>query len=195
VILDVTTPSDPQYISHINVGDLGKTPVACHSAVPIPARNLLVINSEPILEGREEVASYALIVDISNEQRPRILSSLPMPLPAAELPYGSYFDKGGRFGPHNQHHYQENPAAAELLSTVLLTYFNAGLRIYDISDAHDPREVAHYVPTDPLERLGLLPRSALVTQFEDVAVDRRGYIYCTDKNAGLFVLRADLTLT
>jgi sugar lactone lactonase YvrE len=33
-----------------------------------------------------------------------------------------------------------------------------------------------------------LPTS-LVTQIEDVVVDRRGYIYCTDKNHGLFVLR------
>jgi hypothetical protein len=28
-----------------------------------------------------------------------------------------------------------------------------------------------------------------VTQFEDVLVDARGYVYCTDKNHGLFVLR------
>jgi hypothetical protein len=30
---------------------------------------------------------------------------------------------------------------------------------------------------------------SLVTQLEDVIVDARGYVYCTDKNHGVFVLR------
>lgn len=34
----------------------------------------------------------------------------------------------------------------------------------------------------------------LVTQFEDVLVDDRGYIFCTDENRGLFVLRFDKPL-
>jgi hypothetical protein len=52
-----------------------------------------------------------------------------------------------------------------------------------------PREIAYYVPEDPKVRRGVKPVEALITQFEDVLVDRRGYIYCTDKNHGLFVLR------
>ena len=67
-------------------------------------------------------------------------------------------------------------------------YFNAGLRIYDLSDPVRPFEVAHYIPADPEKRLGMLPKT-LVTQSEDVLVDRRGYIYMTDKNHGLHILR------
>lgn len=72
-----------------------------------------------------------------------------------------------------------------------MTWFNAGLRIFDISDPLVPREVGYYVPDDPGQRRGTRPRS-LVTQFEDVIVDARGYIYCTDKNHGLFVLEHDI---
>ncbi len=71
-----------------------------------------------------------------------------------------------------------------------LTYFNAGLRIYDIRDVRLPREIAYFVPPDPVERRGLLPRT-LVAQSEDVLVDARGFIYLTDKNHGLYVLRRD----
>jgi hypothetical protein len=35
-----------------------------------------------------------------------------------------------------------------------------------------------------------LPATALVTQSEDVLVDARGYIYLSDKNQGLYILRA-----
>jgi hypothetical protein len=45
------------------------------------------------------------------------------------------------------------------------------------------------VPADPIERYGPLPATALVTQSEDVLVDRRGVIYLSDKNQGLYLLR------
>ena len=70
-----------------------------------------------------------------------------------------------------------------------MSYFNAGLRVFDTSDPYVPEEVGHFVPDDPGKRHGPLPQEALVTQFEDVLVDARGFIYCTDKNHGLFVLR------
>jgi hypothetical protein len=45
------------------------------------------------------------------------------------------------------------------------------------------------VPETPLERPGVLPHD-LETQLGDVVVDARRNIFCTDKNGGLFVLRA-----
>jgi hypothetical protein len=72
---------------------------------------------------------------------------------------------------------------------VHLTWFNAGLRIYDTSDPYVPREVGWFLPDDPTIRRGPLPRTALVTQSEDVLVDERGVIYLTDKNHGVHLLR------
>jgi len=48
--------------------------------------------------------------------------------------------------------------------------------------------VDHFIPDAPTMRRGLLPRE-LATQSEDVAVDARGYVYLSDKNHGLFILR------
>jgi hypothetical protein len=112
-----------------------------------------------------------------------------MPTPQPGAPYASYYAKGGRFGPHNQHQHQGHPDLAVPDDRIVMAYFNAGLRVFDIADPYVPVETGWYVPEDPSERRGTLP-STLVTQFEDVLVDARGYIYCTDKNHGLFVLRA-----
>jgi hypothetical protein len=72
-----------------------------------------------------------------------------------------------------------------------LTYFNAGLRVFDISDEKLVKEIAYFVPPDPVERRGVLPKTKLVGQSEDVLVDARGFIYVTDKNHGIYVLRLD----
>lgn len=188
VILDISDPTAPTMVSHLDFGDLGSF-LGCHSAVPLPDRNLLVVNSEAIEDGEDGQLNYVFVVDIADETHPKVISAFPLPVPHAGLDYRSYYRKGGRFGPHNQHHYQDNPAHALLREHVLLTFFNAGLRLYDVTDAWQPVEIGCFVPEDPKVRLGVLPERDLVTQFEDVLVDARGYIYCSDKNHGLFVLR------
>jgi hypothetical protein len=51
------------------------------------------------------------------------------------------------------------------------------------------REVGYFLPPDPERRFGGFP-TELVAQTEDVIVDARGYVYLSDKNQGLCVVRA-----
>jgi hypothetical protein len=189
VILDVADPSSPRLVSRLSFGDLGSM-LGCHSAVPLVDRGLVIANSETILEGSGDPLNYTCVVDVRDERNPKVLSTFPMPRPEPGAPYRSYYEVGGRFGPHNQHQHQGHPDLAEPDDEIVMAYFNAGLRVFDIADPYQPVETAWYVPEHPTERRGALP-STLVNQFEDVLVDARGYIYCTDKNHGLFVLRAD----
>ena len=65
--------------------------------------------------------------------------------------------------------------------TVYMTWFNAGLRVYDVSDATRPTEIATYVP-DP--RPG-----QTAAQTNDVTVGPDGLIYITDRwDGGLHIL-------
>jgi hypothetical protein len=63
------------------------------------------------------------------------------------------------------------------------------VRVYDISDPLLPREIAYYIPPDPVKRLTLGRGDKLAVASEDVLVDKRGYIFVTDSNMGLHVLR------
>src|SRR3990170_7799861 len=128
------------------------------------------------------------IVDITDEKRPRMLSLFPLPEPAPESELKNFYEKAGRFGPHNHHHPNHQACLEDRDDIAYLTYFNAGLRVYDIRDARQPREIAYFVPGDPQVRIGTKP-SKLVAQSEDVIVDRRGFIYLSDKNLGIFILR------
>ncbi len=193
-ILDISDLTLPKLVSqlkfHPPLG--GKLPT--HTTLPLSQRDLVLVTSEAIDEGDEsrEGLHYAGIVDVSDEKNPRLISLLPLPEPPEGAPYKNFREKGGRFGPHNFHHAQYQPHLEDRNDRVYLTYFNAGLRIYDISDPYLPKEIASYLPPDPPKRLGPMPFTKLVLSCEDVLVDKRGYIYMTDKNYGLFILRCTI---
>lgn len=88
----------------------------------------------------EGISYQVRVVDISDELRPVVVSHLP-------VPEGDFKHRGLRFGPHNLH--EMRPGSYQDPDTVFLTYFNAGIRIYDVSDATDPKEIAHHVPPAP----------------------------------------------
>jgi len=147
-----------------------------------------LINDEAIRENGDENLNLSGIVDISDETRPRMLSLFPLPEPPPQSELKNFYDKAGRFGPHNHHHPNHQACLEDRDDIAYLTYFNAGLRVYDIRDARMPKEFAYFVPPDPKTRIGIKP-TRLVAQTEDVLVDRRGCIYISDKNHGIFILR------
>lgn len=189
IILDISDVSRPK-----EIGRLGYSPpflsfIGVHSVVPVPEKKLAYLNSEAILEDCKEPLNQASIVDISDLTKPRLISMLPLPVPPADWKIKSFCQHGGRFGPHNQNQLMHNPFVQKSGDLLYLTYFNAGLRIFDVSVPTVPREVGYFVPPDPKKRYGAYPKNRLAVQTEDVLVDARGYIYITNKNQGLWILK------
>ena len=60
-------------------------------------------------------------------------------------------------------------------------------------DIFNLREIAYYIPADPEKDAWPIPKmmndGQIIARCEDVLVDDRGYIYMTDSNGGLSVLR------
>lgn len=187
VILDVSDVLAPRHVATLPVHPpLGST-IALHSAVPLPGRDVVVINSEALRERCDEPAGFAATVDIRDERDPILMGLFPTPRPPAGYDAPSFCEKGGRFGPHNQHQHQGLSCLAPNDRYVYLTYFNAGLQIYDVADPRDPHIVGYFIADDPTQRRGPLP-TTLVHQAEDVIVDRRGVIYVSEKNSGIHVM-------
>jgi hypothetical protein len=187
IILDVSELSRPRMISQLTFRGITATQ-GIHTFLPLPRRRIALVNDEAIRENGDENLNMAGIIDVGNESELRLIALFPLPEPPVETGLKNFYEKGGRFGPHNHHHPNHQACLEDRDDIAYLTYFNAGLRVYDIRDARAPKEIAYFIPPDPKTRIGTKP-SKLVAQTEDVLVDRRGCIYISDKNQGIYILR------
>ncbi len=178
-VLDVADPTQPKLLCHRNTDPPfgGGT----HSPLPLPDRNLLVLADEPTFANCSEGLRYVWMFDIREPSNPVSIATFPQPAEA------DYCAKGGSFGPHNLH--ENRPGAFQSSEIVFATYYNAGVRVYDIRDQFRPQEIAYYVPPNPAKMMDPRPNRPQVIQSCDCYVDRNGIMYLTDPNAGLNILQ------
>lgn len=187
ITLDISDLSHPRQIGRIDIGDFGSI-VGAHTYLPIPSRKLAIATTEAILEEERDPLNLALVVDMTNEEKPKPIANFPIPVPPEGLGVRDFQELGGKFGPHNIHMPHHQPCLADVDNIIHICYESGGLWLYDISAPGVPKPIAYFIPASPKKKRGLLPKE-LATQTEDVIVDKRGYIYITDKNHGLFILR------
>jgi hypothetical protein len=138
-----------------------------------------VVTDEATTDGCHGNRHMVRIVDISNENAPFVRSICP-------VPEGDFCERGLRFGAHCLH--ENRPDSYRSQELIFVTYFNAGLRVYDIADADHPVEVAHWIPECP-------PNQEAV-QINDVFVSDSLTVYATDRvNGGVYILEPDPELS
>ena len=189
VTLDISNVSKPKLISRLGFSPPFLEDIGVHTIVPDMDKKLAYVNSEAIQNQCKESLNQVTVVDIANLEKPKLISMFPLPIPPKKYLADDFCKVGGRFGPHNQHQLFHNPDVQPLGDLVYITYFNAGLRVFNVSNPRQPREVAYFLPPQPTKRYGPLPADKLALQTEDVLVDKRGYVYITNKNQGLWILK------
>lgn len=178
VILDMADKANPKVVSRWNNSPpyLGFT----HTVLPLFERGLLVVTNESIKDASADWPKLVWIVDARSEENLVPISTCPLP------PVEDFKNRGGRFGAHNVHENIPTPTSFQSDQVIFGTFFNGGLRAFDIANPYQPREVACFVPPAPAKS----PAGAI--QLNDVFVDERGVVYTVDRFAGgLYVLETD----
>lgn len=171
VVIDISELSAPKTVSRLGWDEGGHT----HTCLPLPDRNLVVVTDEAISEGCQGDRHMVRIVDVTDERAPFVRSICP-------VPEGDFCERGLRFGSHCLHENRPNSYRSQDL--VFVTYFNAGLRVYDTSDADEPVEVGHWIPE--------CPPNQLAAQINDVYVSDDLTVYTTDRiNGGVYILEPE----
>ena len=118
-------------------------PVFADAAHP-QLQNLVIGIPETIYGDCREPFKSPLIINVADPSNPRVIGRIPRPRAPENAPYADFCQARGRFGTHNiQCWLAPGTARPEI---VVFTWFNAGIRVYDISDPTTPRELAWFVP-------------------------------------------------
>ena len=176
MVLDISDRARPKMLSHWT----NSPPYNGfnHTVLPLFGRGLLVVSDECVQDNGADWPKLVWVLDARDETNLVSVSTLPAP------PVDAFKTKGGRFGAHNLHENPPVPGAWRSEDIVLGTFFNAGVRAYDVSDPYSPREIAYYVPPSPEKsKTGQI-------QLNDVFVDDRGIVFTVDRGGGgLYVPR------
>lgn len=174
VILDISDLDDIGVVSHLQWEVGGHT----HTCLPMPGRDIVVVTDEAISNECEGDPHMVRVVDVSDETSPEVVAICPPP-------EGDFCERGLRFGAHCLH--ENRPGSYRSAEVVFTTYFNGGLRVYDLADPLDPRDIAHWIPECP-------PGQA-ACQINDVWVAEDLLVYVTDRvNGGVYILEPEEAL-
>lgn len=178
IILDISDKSAPKQVARWDNSPpyVGFT----HTALPLFDRGLMVVSDESVVDDGKDWPKLIWILDVREETNPIPIATCPPP--ALDV----YAHRGGRIGAHNLHENVPLPTSWFSDQVIIGTFFNGGLRAYDISNPYQPTEIGHFVPPAPR----LAPTGAI--QLNDVFVDERGIVYTVDRHVGgLYVLEMD----
>lgn len=168
VVLDVADLDDIRVVSRLSWDVGGDT----HTAMPLPGRDLVVVTDEATSDGCDDDPHMVRVVDVSDEAAPVVRAICP-------VPDGDFCDRGLRFGAHCTH--ENRPGSYRSAEIVVVTYFNAGLRVYDLAEPEAPHEVGHWIPA--------CPAGQQAAQINDVWVGEDLLVYATDRvHGGVYVL-------
>lgn len=177
-VMDISDKSDPKVIGSWNPHPPYNG--FAHTVLPLFSKDILIVTDESVRDDAMDWPKLAWVVDARVEENLVPIGTLPMP------PLDDFRNRGGRFGAHNLH---ENRPGPSFQSDDLIfgTFFNGGLRVFDLKDPLQPKEVAYFVPPKP-------DNSPVATaQINDVYVDENRIVYCVDRHAGgLYCLSLDI---
>jgi len=177
-IMDISDKANPKPISRWDNSPpyTGFT----HTVVPLFERNLLIVSDESTNDAATDWPKLIWVLDARDESNPVPISTCPLP------PVDAWKGRGGRFGAHNLHENVPLPTSWHSEDVIIGTFFNGGLRAYDITNPYQPKEVATFVPPAP----AMSPVGAI--QLNDVFVDEREIVYTVDRfSGGLYILEMD----
>jgi hypothetical protein len=170
IILDIADKAHPKLVSRWDYQP--PFPGFCHTLLPLLDRGLLVVSDESIADGAKDWPKLVWILDVREETKPVPISTCPLP------PVKTFAKRGGRFGAHNLHENRPAPGTWISEDVIVGTFFNGGVRAFDVSDPFQPEEVAWAVPPAPRTS------RAKAIQLNDVFVDERQVVYTVDRIVG-----------
>jgi len=192
-VLDINNITKPELVFDVTIEPQFKGPhtsmpffgVKCPNFTPGfgDVRDFIIVCNEAT-DGKylgQEVRTMVFMLDVTVWENPMMADIF-------RVPDGDFLTHGGRFGPHQYADTQDNKLyrPQDNRNLLYVAYFSGGMRVLDITDPYEMKEVGFYIPKTTATTI---PRLKTVIQTNDVDLDYRGLAYVSDRaGTGLHVV-------
>jgi|ERR1019366_2361564 hypothetical protein len=150
-VMDLTDITKPKPMGHLRYQYETMGGIPFHTCYPIIAdathprlQNLVIGVPETLQADCREPYKIPYVVDVKDPRNPHVIGLFPRPVAPKDAPYPDFCMARGRFGSHNTQCWLAPGLSRP--NIMAIAWFNAGIRIFDLSNPIAPKEVAWFVP-------------------------------------------------
>ncbi len=150
-VMDLSDIAHPKPMGHVQYEFNALGTIPFHTVYPVLAdpshprlQNMMIGLHEALEADCREVYHTPYMIDVKDPRNPKIVGLFPKPQAPPDAPYNDFCLARGRFGSHNSQCWlAPGISKPEIFAAA---WFNAGVRVFDISNPIAPKEVAYFVP-------------------------------------------------
>jgi hypothetical protein len=150
-VMDLSDIAHPKPMGHVQYEFNALGTIPFHTVYPVLAdpshprlQNMCIGLHEALEADCREVYHTPYMIDVKDPRNPKIVGLFPKPQAPPDAPYNDFCLARGRFGSHNSQCWLAPGASKPEIFAA--AWFNAGVRVFDISNPIAPKEVAYFVP-------------------------------------------------
>jgi len=144
-VVDISNSNKMKVVGHLNFKpSVAGTEGDFIDVSQVEKTGIVYFSGYPLNEDCFEPYKDVHMIDVSNPQKPVALGVLPRPTPPVEAKFTDYCQRRGSFGPKRTGYYTQPGRSRE--GVLPFNFYNAGLQVFDISDASNPKISAYFVP-------------------------------------------------
>lgn len=151
-VLDISDPPNIKMLSHLDFPpSVAGTEGDFINVTQVEETGVVYYSGYPLNEDGWEPYKDIYMIDVSHPEAPKILGTLPRPVPPEDALFTDFAQRRGSFGPKRSGYYTQPGVPGD--GILPYAFYNAGVQIFDVSDINDPKITAYFVPKFDPEKI------------------------------------------
>jgi hypothetical protein len=140
--------SDPEDIKHVGFCPLPMSVAGTEGdnvdCTQVEETGYIYVSGYPMNTDCYEPAKEIYQIDVRDPEHPRLVRTMPRPMPPAGAPITDYAQRRGSFGPKRTGYFTNTGTPHGKI--IPYAFYAAGLQIFDVSNPEEPKVGAYFVP-------------------------------------------------
>ena len=144
-VVDISNPAEMKEVGHLDLPpSVAGTEGDNIDVSQYTKSGFIYVSGYPLTEDCYEPYKDIFQIDVRDPAAPRIVGTLPRPMPPKDAPFVDFCQRRGSFGPKRTGYYTSPGEPRNGL--LVYGFYNAGLQVFDVRNPAAPRIAAYFVP-------------------------------------------------